>query len=230
VEEVNPLRSGVHSRGYLPHVKREGAWYFVTFRLADSLPKEVLMRLIAEREAKLRGLSAQPDGKAEGSGAPSNQEAGEEINREFNRQIERYLDRGTGECYLARPAIAELVSNALRFFETKRYRLNGWVVMPNHVHAVVWPMPKNLLSDILKSWKRFTARQANQMLGRGGQAFWQPESFDHWVRTDEERAKICSYVVHNPVKARLCAAPEEWHWSSAWPGWKQSQPPAAPAG
>ena len=42
-EAANPLRSGIHTRGYLPHVKREGASYFVTFRLADSLPKEVLL-------------------------------------------------------------------------------------------------------------------------------------------------------------------------------------------
>jgi hypothetical protein len=48
-EESNPLRSGIHTRGYLPHVKREGARYFVTFRLADSLPKEVLLRIQAER-------------------------------------------------------------------------------------------------------------------------------------------------------------------------------------
>jgi hypothetical protein len=41
-ERQNPLLSGVHTRGYLPHVKREGASYFVTFRLADSLPKTVL--------------------------------------------------------------------------------------------------------------------------------------------------------------------------------------------
>ena len=52
--DANPLRSGIHSRGYLPHVKREGAEYFVTFRLADSLPKEVLLRYEGERAERLR--------------------------------------------------------------------------------------------------------------------------------------------------------------------------------
>ena len=49
---ANPLRSGIHSRGYLPHVKREGAEYFVTFRLANSLPKDVLLRYEGEAPAR----------------------------------------------------------------------------------------------------------------------------------------------------------------------------------
>ena len=55
--EANPLRSGIHNRGYLPHVKREGASYFVTFRLADSLPKKVLMTFEREKAERLRRLN-----------------------------------------------------------------------------------------------------------------------------------------------------------------------------
>jgi len=58
-EVANPLRSGVHTRGYLPHVKREGARYFVTFRLADSLPKEVLLKYQAERAERLQRFYAE---------------------------------------------------------------------------------------------------------------------------------------------------------------------------
>src|ERR1039458_4999738 len=56
-EAANPLRSGIHTRGYLPHVKREGASYFVTFRLADSLPKEVLLEFEREKAERLRRLA-----------------------------------------------------------------------------------------------------------------------------------------------------------------------------
>jgi hypothetical protein len=48
--------------------------------------------------------------------------------------------------------------------------------------------------------------------------FWQPESYDHWIRNDEERARIAAYIRRNPVSARLCKEPEEWRWSSAWDG------------
>jgi len=145
------------------------------------------------------------------------------INRDHLRRVERFLDRGVGACWLRRPDLAELMSNALRHFDGQRYRLSAWVVMPNHVHAVLWPMPNHLLGDILKSWKGYTAHEFNQRLQQTGQTFWQPESFDHWIRNDDEKARICRYVVHNPVPARLCATPEEWRWSSAWPGGSHPQ-------
>jgi len=79
----------------------------------------------------------------------------------------------------------------------------------------VWPLPNESLSAVVQSWKRYTAREANKILNRTGQAFWQPESFDHWIRNDEERVRCCRYVIFNPVKAGLCSAPEDWRWGSA---------------
>jgi putative transposase len=101
-------------------------------------------------------------------------------------------------------------------------------VMPNHVHVILWPMPNFTLSEILKSRKRHTARQANLILGRTGETFWQRESYDHWIRNDDEQARIRRYIRMNPVNARLCKAPEDWKWSSAWPGWKTEAPPSQP--
>ena len=87
--------------------------------------------------------------------------------------------------------------------------------MPNHVHLVLWPMPGYSLSEILKSRKQFTARQANRVLGTTGVPFWQAESFDHWIHSDEEMARIIRYIRENPVKAGLCDQPEKWRWGSA---------------
>ncbi len=210
-ESSNPLRSGIHTRGYLPHVKREGASYFVTFRLADSLPKEVLLVFERERAERLRRLD-----DFAGRGEDCNDSA-EDIARDFRRRVERFLDRGAGACHLRRPEIAELVAGAMRHFEKTRYLLPEWVVMPNHVHAILWPMPNHVLGDILKSWKQFTSRRAKELLALGEEAFWQPESYDHWIRNDDEKARISRYIRNNPVTARLCAHPEDWRWSSAWP-------------
>ncbi len=205
-ETPNRLRSGIHSRGYLPHVKREGASYFVTFRLADSLPREVLLDFERQRAEAVRKL-------------PANDRLGRETaNRELLRKIERYLDRGVGACHLRRPEIAAMVAEALRFFDGSRYQLHEWVVMPNHVHVLVWPMPNQVLGEIVKSWKQFTSLRAKRLLGLRESRFWQPESFDHWVRNDEERGRISRYIRNNPVAAGLCATPEEWRWSSAWRG------------
>jgi REP element-mobilizing transposase RayT len=117
------------------------------------------------------------------------------------------------------------VADALRHFHDRQYLLDEWVVMPNHVHVLLWPMPNFTLSEILKSRKRHTARQANLILGRTGETFWQRESYDHWIRNDEEKARIRRYIRMNPATAGLCKAPEDWKWSSAWPGWKTAARP-----
>jgi REP element-mobilizing transposase RayT len=215
-EASNPLHSGIHTRGYLPHVKREGACYFVTFRLADSLPGDVLQKCQAERAERIHRFHVLDDLARKKGSTPPKPDTLDEIEREYFRGLEAFLDRGMGECCLRTPGIALIVSDAIRYFDGQRYRLDSWVVMPNHVHLVLWPMPNHSLSKILQSLKRFTAREANKMLQRTGQEFWQPESYDHWIRNDEEHTRCCRYVVNNPVKARLCQTPEQWGWSSAW--------------
>jgi hypothetical protein len=66
------------------------------------------------------------------------------------------------------------------------------LIMPNHVHVLL--LPKNPLPVITRWLKGSTARQANLILGRTGQAFWQDESFDHRVRDEMELDKIVRYV------------------------------------
>jgi REP element-mobilizing transposase RayT len=164
----------------------------------------VLLELKRQQAEKLRALAA--DAKPE---------AQEEINREFHRQIERYLDRGAGECHLRRPEVAAMAKEALLYFHEHQYVLDEWVVMPNHVHLILWPMPNHTLSGILQSRKRHIARQANLLLGRMGETFWQHESYDHWIRNDEEKFRIRRYIRNNPVIAKLCKSAEEWPWGSA---------------
>ena len=203
----SPLTAGFHSRGALPHLKREGGSYFITFRLAGTLPAEVLQRFKAEREQ----LTAQ----ALAAKRPLTWREQEEVFRWYCARVDAYLDEGHGDCFLRQPAIVEIVSDALKFFLGQRYELSAWVVMPNHVHAVVRPLPGHTLSDIEHSWKSFTSKKANKLLQRTG-TFWQSECFDHLIRDDEDRARCCQYVVNNPVTARLCERPENWRWSSAW--------------
>src|SRR5687767_9987188 len=127
---------GWHSRGYLPHFDSTETVQFVTFRLADSLPRAVTEEL-ANRDDTLAAT-------------------------------DHRLDAGLGACWLGRPDIARLVDQALTHFDGSRYRLLAWCVMPNHVHAVIEPGEEHSLGAIVQSWKSFTAKQANRLLGRQG--------------------------------------------------------------
>jgi REP element-mobilizing transposase RayT len=206
--DTRTLTAGLHSRGVLPHLKREEASYFVTFRLVGTLPQEVLLLLKSEREAIVaQALAAK---------RPLTWHEQEELFRWYSARVDRYLDAGHGDCWLARPEIASLVANAIKFHAGQRFVLHTWVVMPNHVHAVLQPQPDWTLSKILKSWKGFTSREANRLLKRTGKSFWQVESYDHIVRDEEDLRRCCHYTTMNPVNARLCRQPEEWEWSSAY--------------
>jgi REP element-mobilizing transposase RayT len=200
------LVSGMHHRDHLPHLKREGASYFVTFRLAGTLPAEVLLKLKQEREVILAQATA--------AKRPLTWQEQEELFQWYASRVDRELDAGHGNCWMRRPEIAGLVADALRFHAGQRFDLLAWVVMPNHVHAVLRPLPGWTLSGILKSWKGFSSRKANLALKRTGKPFWQLESYDHLIRDDEDSHRCCRYTTMNPVNAGLCKRPEDWPWSS----------------
>lgn len=201
-----PIQSGYHHRGYLPHIKVSGAAYFVTFRLADSLPREVVLRLKEQRSDLLRRAAQdQPENR-------------EHVRRElfawYAAEVDAMLDQHLGAAWLRQTEIANLVTSALQHFDSDRYALHAWTVMPNHVHAVVRPFGASALDEILQSWKSYTAHEINRILGQTG-TFWQRESYDHWIRDEADFAHCVRYTEENPVKACLCAKAEDWHWSSA---------------
>ena len=117
--------------------------------------------------------------------------------------------------WLEDPRVAQCVVDALGYGDTvlRIYDLRAWVLMLNHVHILIYPNAD--LSRITKAIKNYSARQANLILGRTGQPFWQHESYDHWVRDQPERERIRNYIENNPVKAGLVERPEDYRWSSA---------------
>jgi REP element-mobilizing transposase RayT len=203
----NHLVAGFHSRGVLPHLKREGGTYFVTFRQAGTLPRDVLLRFKAERESILcHALAAK---------RPLTWQEQQNLFRWYSDRVDRYLDCCHGECHLRRPACAGIVAGALKFFDGERYELQEWVVMPNHVHVVLWPKPPHTLSEILHSWKSFVGHEINKLLPEQVVPFWQSESYDHLIRDDDDLHRCSNYIRLNPVNAGLCAEIHLWPWSSA---------------
>ncbi len=187
-EDIQKGFRGWHGSKYLPHFDAPGVEQFITYRLGDSLPRECR----GEWEAFLHL----------------------EDDLERQRKIQMYLDRGRGACHLRKPKVADLVQENLRHSDGRRYRLCAWVVMPNHVHALaeIWQTP---MEKLLHSWKSYTAKQANTLLGQTGM-FWAEDYFDRFIRDAAHFARVVRYIEHNPVKAGLVRSPEEWPWSSAY--------------
>jgi REP element-mobilizing transposase RayT len=172
-------------RGDLPHIFKDGCTYFVTFCLVDAVPGWL------KRRKKIEGT---------------------EDSRELAEHYD--VDPSIGKRLLRKREIASIVESAMLHFQGQRYALSAWCVMPNHVHAVVTPYSEHSLSQILHSWKSFSAHEINRALQRKG-TVWESESFDHLVRHERAFEQFVQYTESNPVVAGLCASPDQWPFSSA---------------
>ena len=187
----DPRAQTAHLAGNLPHWRQDGVLYFVTFRLADSLPAGKLKELQVEKEIWLR-QNPEPE-----------KDTGEhafwqgEYNRLFQDRVDGWLDAGHGECILRDSTVRKDVENALLHFDGDHYRIDSFVVMPNHVHALVAPLKDHLLSDIVKAWKSYTSHLLVKQFAAVAPV-WQKEYFDHIVRSPESLEKFRRYICQNP--------------------------------
>jgi putative transposase len=177
----------------LPHWHQAGGIYFVTFRLADSVPKHLLDEWMGQRDCWLK-IHPQPWSQVEER----------EYNRRFTGTMERWLDAGYGACVLRHQECASAVDTALRHFDGERCDLMASVIMPNHVHALFRLQPDHGLEEIVHTWKSFTAHRINALRGTRGH-LWQRDYFDRLVRDEAHFRRCVRYIRRNPAKARLPA-------------------------
>ena len=191
------------THGHLPHWEQRDAYYFITFRTADSIPLNTLKQWHYERDVWLvsRGIDpAKEDWQVDLEHLPEDEHR--EFYRSFTARWHDHLDQGHGSCLLRQPETSAIVAENLKHFDGDRYQLDSFVVMPNHVHVLLGVSGRGAMRKQCRNWKTYTARKINERLGRSGQ-FWQWESFDHLVRSEGSLAKFRDYIVQNPVKARL---------------------------
>lgn len=181
---------GWHARN-LPHFDGVGVTQFVTFRLWDSIPQEVIRQI--EDELK--------DEKGN-------------VDRIRCQRKEAHLDIGTGSCLLRETECAEIVRDSILFLNGGWYELMAWVIMPNHVHLLVRFEEGQSLSKALHSLKSYTGHELKKLHPEMSH-IWQDESFDRYMRNEEHYWKTYQYIHQNPVKAKICQVPEDFQWSSA---------------
>jgi len=180
-------------RGVLPHWEVVDGRYFVTVRLANSLPR----RIVEELSAVLMDTTEKDYLKK---------------SRTYFKHMEQWLDKNTGEIWLRRKDVADLVHGTVeKYSQIGHWEMLAAVTMPNHVH-LFFCCGDRTPSRVLRSFKRYTGRACNELLGREGKRFWQREWFDHWSRSADEDDKIISYIRNNPVRAGLVKDHAEWPW------------------
>jgi REP element-mobilizing transposase RayT len=196
-------------RRNLPHYHPEGFSLFITYRLANPLPEEVLSDLKQQRVQDLERL--QTSSLAERYN----------VEKKHFSHYDDWLDRCvSGLCWLEKTNVANIVIEKIQSLAGERYKLFTYCIMPNHVHLLIKYIDEGHLghhgktakypvTDTLRLLKGSTARYCNQALGRDGE-FWQHESYDHYVRDEEELGRTIHYILNNPVKAGLVDDWKKW--------------------
>jgi REP element-mobilizing transposase RayT len=182
----------IYYRRKLPHIQPRGATFFVTYRLAGSMPVAVLESLKEKHKQKIFSESIIENLCSD----------------EYFIDFENAIESEYGPQWLKINGLAKLVLDSLLFNDSKQYKLWAATVMSNHVHALITTFLNSpLLNVILQHHKRFTAVQCNKILGRYG-SFWEHESFDTVIRNRNHFFNTIKYILNNPVKANLTM---NWH-------------------
>lgn len=216
-------------RRHLPHWQPKNAVFFITIRLKDSIPYNVIEALRTERAQQKLALQDLPEHER------TKQNYLDE--RRYFGKWDGFLDKALfGPTWLSRPEIADILKEALHFRDGKVYDLHAYSILSNHAHIVFEPIGSGSewhsdprvsdyqsdlqiqpLQKIMQSLKRHTARKSNMILGREG-AFWQDESYDHVIRDNGEYLRIIQYVLQNPVRVGLASNWQDWPWTYCKPG------------
>jgi putative transposase len=152
--------------------------------------------------------------------------------------LKRYYGRGelhflTFSCYRRLPLLGTkrarnlFVSELARVRAEFRFKLAGYVVMPNHVHLLMGEPAKATISTALKMLKQRVSRKMRKRRGPEGQlefafegageellSFWQARFYDFNVYSRGKVTEKLNYMHANPVIRRLVKHPKDWPWSS----------------
>jgi len=196
-------------RRKLPHWQPANETFFVTYRLAGSVPLNIIKEY-QEHYLQLKDL-------------PSNQHWADQkrLQEKHFHLFDDWLDKNLNQPYwLQNPDIANIVMDSLLFGHIKKYLLWASCLMGNHVHILISTNADSPpLYKILQDHKKFTALKSNRVLKRSGQ-FWDHESFDTIIRDNKHFFSVVTYILNNPVKAGLVKKWDDWRWTFVHPDLK----------
>ncbi len=183
----SPLKETEYTfKDNLPHAHQKGVYQYVTFRLADSLPKSVCQELNTRLE-KFKEMNP----------TPWTSETLYQYRNLIGKLESRLLDKGYGSCILKNPSIRAIVEKAIHHNDGKKYDLLAYVIMPNHVHLLIRLREEYTVTSIIQPLKSFTAHQINKESGHKG-PIWMKRYYDRMVRNPATLEHYIKYISCNP--------------------------------
>ncbi len=210
-------------RRNLPHILPLGATFFVTFRLYGSLPKVFIDQLKFKKDEALANLAFCKNL------SPEDQRLQKlKIEKQYWQAFNDALDTiKEGPHHIKIPELAQIVVDRMKSYDDKYYQLCAYVIMSNHVHALL-DFSKQLetiegaitdknykqLEKIMGYIKGGSAKYCNDWLKEHNKPpqspFWAQETFDRYIRDQKHYDNTVDYILNNPVKIGLCDRWEDY--------------------
>jgi RecG-like helicase/REP element-mobilizing transposase RayT len=132
---------------------------------------------------------------------------------------------GTKKRRCLSPKARTIALDALRYFHNKRYELFAACVMPDHVHFLIQPSPKESddagnvvfwsLKELLDSIKSYSAHAINKT-ERNRRGVWEKERFDRYIRSEPDLIEKVRYILRNPWDSGVAKPGEDYTWVWMW--------------
>jgi len=197
----------INNRRHLPHKQLTDCTLFITWRIAFTLPDNILRELAEKRNQHFKDIKTI-------SPEEENIYRNEFALRHF-AHFDNWIDKFEGCKYnLCIEPLTSIITDTLKYNDNRKYTISCYCIMPNHVHLIIKPLYKNdkeyyALDEIMHAIKNYSAHKINKAVENKGH-FWQNESYDRIIRDYIEYLKTVEYVVSNPVKAGLVDKWEDW--------------------
>ncbi|QDT63792.1 REP-associated tyrosine transposase [Calycomorphotria hydatis] len=100
----------------------------------------------------------------------------------------------------------------------------GFVIMPDHIHLLIWFSETNQVSRFMDEWKSESSKEIKKFYESSfpnycehldESSVWQARYYDFNVFTEEKMMEKLNYIHENPVRAGLVEKAIDWQWSSA---------------
>lgn len=185
-------------KSLLPHFYEGHSCFFITFRLADSLPQSVILKLKEKLQLEIEKINV-PD-------ETQRKIIFDELRSKYFKKYDHQLhSKPYGECVLRNKEIAQILYDKILSYHNVHYDVKCFSIMPNHVHLLVSKLANVELSQVDK-WMQLikggSAYLINKTLNRSGK-LWAVESFDRYIRDEKHYSNSFYYTVNNPLMAGL---------------------------
>lgn len=205
----------------LPHYHPFRGTFFLTFRLAGSIPDFILHDFRINYEKDRKTLYSKIKYETELKVKLY------DLQKFYFGKYDAVLEKCEyGPKYLLNEEVASIVFNKIMEFDVLKYELIALDIEPNHVHMIIFlnedlktselnkfgKTKDYILADTLRLIKGSTSRQSNIVFNRNDQ-FWHHESYDHIVRNEYELERIINYILNNPLRSGLVEKRSGWKWS-----------------